>query len=230
MMKRSIRVWVGIVFAASVVLAVTPVYGVATIDFEAFTDLAPLGPVAAGDNVVTFSVGSPGAAPGILAEVGGPMTAYVPLDTPAGENAGRMFLTDEAAGPVLALDYFIEFDVPVTFLSLDLYDYRVDGGPDFGDTATLTVYSDLFTTAVAADVFVIPFPNPVDGNVETLFVAAESIRSASLIFDAPDIGTGIDNVTFSTPASPPPVPAPGALLLGGIGVGIIGCLRRRRAF
>ena len=225
-MKRSTRVWVSIVFVGGLIIAAGPTQAVTTIDFEAFTYPDPLGPVVIGGNIVTFSVGTPGASPGIIAEVDRPQTAFARWDTPAGMNAERMFLTDEAFGPSLALDYFLEFDRPVTYLSLDLYDYRVDGGPDPGDTATLTVYSDLFTTAVGADVFTIPAINPVNGNVEFLSVVAdvgESFRSASLVFDAPDIGTGIDNVTFIT------IPAPGALLLGSIGVGVLGWLRRRTA-
>lgn len=224
-MKRLARIRVNIVFAAGLIFAAGPALAVTTIDFEAFTYPDLLGPVSIGGNVVTFSVGTPGASPGIIAEVGDPRTAFVPNDSPAGANAGLMFLTDEDSGPYLGLDYFIEFDRPVSSLSLDLYDYRVDGGPAPGDTATLTVYSDLFTTAVGSDVFVIPIPNPVNGNVEFLSVVAgvgESFRSASLIFDGPDVGTGIDNVSFTT------IPAPGALALGSIGIGVVGWLRRRR--
>lgn len=223
-MKRLTRTGVTTVFLAGLILAAGPAQALTTVDFEIYKYADPLGPVAIGGNVATFSVGAPGAAPGIIAEVDKPTTAFVPWDSPAGTNAGKMFLTDELGeyGPVLALDYFIEFDKPVNYLSLDLYDYRVDGGPDLGDTATLTVYSDLFTTAVGSDIYVIPVPNPVDGSVVTLSVFADSIRSASLVFDLPDVGTGIDNIAFIT------IPAPGALALGGIGVGAIGWLRRRR--
>jgi hypothetical protein len=75
-------------------------------------------------------------------------------------------------------------------------------------------------------------PNPADGNVEVLSVLAPSgaILSASLLFvDGPDmgtsgddVGTGIDNVAFTT------VPEPGTLLL--LGSGLAGmALRRRRS-
>jgi hypothetical protein len=197
---------------------------ITTIDFEGFGDKQPYGIVVTGDNIVTFSVGSPGGGPGYTAVVGGPETAFVPMDTPVGQISGT-FLTDETAGPVLELDYYMTFAKPVSSLGLDLYDYRVDGGPKTGSTATLTVYSDLFTTSVGTDVFTVPTPNPADGNIEHLSVVNNSfnIWSASVIFDLPDVGTGIDNIEFNT------IPAPGAILLGSIGVGLVGWLRRRKA-
>jgi len=211
---------VGLVFAAR------PADAVTTIDFEGFGDVVPYGPVTTADNIVTFSVGfSPGAFVGYTAMVGNPMTAFVPSDTPAGMTAGT-FLTDEPTGPVTTYDYYIEFARPVSFVSLDLYDFRQDGGAVSGETATLTVYSDLFTTAVGTDVFTIPSVNPVDGNIEHLSVVTGSynIFSSSLVFASAsgDVGTGIDNVQFET------IPAPGAILLGSIGVGLVGWLRRRR--
>ena len=50
---------------------------------------------------------------------------------------GGFFLTDEPNGPSAALDYFIQFASPVNGLSLDLLDFRGDGGPN-NDIATLT--------------------------------------------------------------------------------------------
>ena len=218
-MKRLIR----ILLFVGLILATRPAHANTTIDFEGFGDQQPYGAVNTGDNIVTFSVGSPGAGPGYTAVDGGPMTAFVPMDTPASLTAGT-FLTDETAGPDLKLDYYFTFAKLVSSVGLDLYDYRVDGGPAIGSTATLTVYSDLFTTSVGTDVFTIPTSNPVDGNIEHLSVVSGSfnIWSASVTFDLPDVGTGIDNIEFCT------IPAPGAILLGSIGVGLASWLRRRR--
>jgi len=177
-----------------------------TIDFEAFANLTALGPVTTVTNTVTFSVTGGGTA--FVADVGAPVTAFVSLDTPATAVAGARFLTDETAGPSAALDYFMTFASPVLNLSLDLYDYRVDGGPSAGDTATLNVFSDAsFTTLVGSSVFTIPVLNPVDGNVENLSVPSPSapILSASVVFMAGDVGTGIDNVTFTTATAVAPI-------------------------
>jgi hypothetical protein len=212
---------VGMVLAASPAQA-----GMTTIDFEGLGDVTPINSIAVPGNVVTFSIVHPTGAvtPAYTAQVGGPVTAFVANDAPAGMQSGT-FLTDEAAGPNLTGEYRMEFAKPVSSLSLDLYDYRVDGGPSVGDQAILTVYSDLFGTAIGTAVFTIPAVNPVDGNIEHLAIALGSfdIISASLTFTGADVGTGIDNVSFAT------VPAPGACLLGAIGTGMVGWFRRRKS-
>ena len=218
-MRKLIRIWL----FSGLILATKPAYAITTIDFEGFGDKQPYGSVNTGDNIVTFSVGSPGAGWGYTAVVGPPRTAFEPSDTPTGMTAGT-FLTDEKAGPTLKLDYYFTFANPVSSVALDLYDYRGDGGAGIGSTATLTVYSDLFTTSVGTDVFTVPDFIPVNGNIEHLSVVNGSfnIWSASVTFDLPDVGTGIDNIEFCT------IPAPGAIMLGSIGVGLVSWLRRRR--
>lgn len=199
-----------------------------TIDFEAgFVDLQPVGVVNTATNTVTFGVGVAGpTSTGFIAAVGPPQTSFVPQDTPAGGAGGSFFLTDETNGPSASLNYFLSFAQPVLNLSLDLFDYRVDGGPAIGDTATLNVFSDAARTMlVGTSTFTIPNPNPVDGNVANLSVQNPSspILAASLTFSTGDVGTGIDNITFST------VPEPGTVLLFGSGLAGLGLWRWKKS-
>jgi len=227
-MKRRISTFVFSFFAvAAVVLSANPAQAAPTvIDFEGLGDVTPVTSIAVPGNVVTFSIIHPTGAitPAYTAQVGGTTTAFAPNDRPAGLTTGT-FLTDETQGPNLTGEYRMEFAKPVSSLSLDLYDYRVDGGPSAGDQAILTVYSDDWTTAIGTAVFTIPAVNPVDGNIEHLSInlGTHSIMSADLTFTGADVGTGIDNIAIST------VPAPGALVLGAIGSSVIGWIRRRKA-
>jgi len=228
MMKSSIRnlgvcvlVVVGLALSGSSAQA-----GTTVIDFEGLGDVTPVTSIAVPNNVVTFSIIHPTGAvtPAYTAMVGGPTTAFVPNDTPVGVTG--TFLTDEKAGPSATGEYRMQFAKPIASLSLDLYDYRVDGGPAIGDQAILTVYANGdFTGALAVDVFTIPRPNPVDGNVEHLAIdwGNFNILSATLTFTGADVGTGIDNVAFAT------IPAPGAMILGALGTGLVGWFRRRKA-
>ncbi len=194
----------------------------AVIDFESgFVDLQAVGTASAGSATATFECGA-GAPTGdcFIVGYGPPQTSFVPDDMPA-LAIGDFGLTDETNGPSAELDFFITFDRAVRDLGLDVIDYRVDGGPSIGDTATLTVYSDLaFTNLLDTVVFTIPNPNPVDGNVETLQTSASGIRSAKLVFDKPDVGVAIDNVTFR-------IPEPTSLALLGLGLLSVGAAGKR---
>jgi len=223
MVKRVLLVVAALVFAAG------PAHAISTIDFESgFSDQQHVGTVTLADNIVVFSVGYAldSRGPGYIAMVGAPpKTAFEPADTPADTSiSGDFFLTDEEFEyQSFTKNYYIEFDRAVSSVALHLYDFRVDGGPSIGDTATLTVYSDSFVTAVGTGTYTIPSPNPVDGNIAYLAVAGDlSIVSASVTFSTGDTGTAIDNIQFQT------IPAPGAILLGSIGAGLVGWLRRRR--
>ncbi len=205
----------------------SPSFGASVIDFENFADGDALGIVTLSDNAVRFSVG--GASPtglAYVAQVGPPTTAFVPNDTPALASLGSYVLTDEPSGPSLALNYFMDFLNPVTGLSLNLIDFRSDGGAGVGHTATLNVYSDLGrTNLVGQSVFTIT-SGLVDGNVETLGVVnpkGGAIRSAALIFSTGDVGTGIDNIRFVT------VPLPSAAWAGMVMLGALAGVRKARA-
>jgi len=217
------------IVAVALLLAAVPAYAISTIDFESgFSDQQAVGTVTLADNIVDFSVGYAlnSRGPGYIAMVGAPpKTAFSPDDTPADTSiSGRFFLTDEELeSQSFTKNYYIEFDRTVSSVALHLYDFRVDGGPSIGDTATLTVYSDSFVTAVGTSTYTIPSPNPVDGNIAYLAVAGKlSIVSASVTFSTGDTGTGIDNIQFQT------IPAPGAVVLASMGAGVVGWLRRRR--
>lgn len=214
---------------ACVALAAPTFAADTVIDFESgFVNVQPVGAVATADNELTFKVGTSfaTASNAYIADVGGTTTAFVPNDSlhaSYGDLAGKFFLTDETRGPSTKYNYYILFDKPVSHLSLDLYDYRNDGGPAIGDTATLTAYSDAFVTSVGTDIFEIP-RGTLDANAENLSVnVGQNIYAASVVFSVGDVGTGIDNVTFATA-----VPAPGAFILAGLGSGLVGWMRRRR--
>ena len=201
------------VLIASSVCSVTGV-SASIIDFESgFTDLSPVNTVNIAGNAVTFGVG-PSTGPigdAFIAAVGEPRSAFTvtngPSDTPTSGSPGGFFLTDTSDGTDSLSakdDYFISFANPVSSLSLDLYDYRADGGNPIGAMATLSVYSDLARTMlIDSDIFVVD-GNEDDGNVETLQVQALGILAAHLEFSqGGDTGTGIDNISFHS------VPEPG---------------------
>jgi len=217
----------GLVVVGLVLTGSSAQAGTTVIDFEGLGDVTPVTSIAVPNNVVTFSIihASGLSTPGYTAMVGGPTTAFVPNDAPVGMRTGT-FLTDETNGPRLKGEYRMQFANAVNSVGLDLYDYRVDGGPKAGDQAILTVYSDAnWTNAIGTDVFTIPAANPVDGNIEHLEVLLNGlgILSAQLSFTGADVGTGIDNVSFAT------IPAPGAMILGALGTGLVGWFRRRKS-
>jgi len=164
-------------------------------------DKKAVGAVVTATNIVTFGVGlsCDDQGTGFIANANTARTAYIPSDDiPDGAPEGLFFLSDEIAGPILALNYCISFETPVNNLSLDLYDYRQDGGASVGDVATLSVF-DAGGSPVGDDTFPIPeeTPNP---NLANLSVPSPTglISSAVLSFIDPDTGTGIDNIEFIT--------------------------------
>ncbi|MDY6989852.1 MAG: VPLPA-CTERM sorting domain-containing protein [Thermodesulfobacteriota bacterium] len=194
------------------------------IDFEGLglVEGAPLSTVTIPTNVVTFftDVGTC-----YVAEVGAPEAGFWPEDTPVGGSPGNFFLSDDLI--VHSYPYNISFSLPVSFVSLDLYDFRADQDGMIGHTATLEAFADLqMTVSVGADTFTVPSQELPDGNVVTLSVLNPSanIIAASLTYDE-DAGTGIDNIRFDTVAAP----IPSALWLLGSGlIGLVGLGRKSR--
>lgn len=195
-----------------------------TIDFESgFSDLDPVSTVSTGGTQVTFSIGPGtigGIAPAKIAEIGAPSTGFALRDgqrTAIEPLIGNFFLTDTTR---TAYNYFMEFDQLVSSLSIDILDFRADGGGAVGDTVTLNVFSDLFSTNIGSATFTIA-PGLPDPNLETLFVNLSDnlIRSASIVQSGADNGTGIDNITF-TRKVPEPSSLLGLLVLGTLGFGL----------
>ncbi len=104
-----------------------------------------------------------------------------------------------------------------TFVSVDLGDFGSDSDRLFLEVFNAGNMSLGYTDLVIPPEFV---------GMKTLSLSAPNI--AYVIFGAREAVDGssvyADNFTFN------PIPAPGAILLGGIGVGLVGWLRRRRTF
>ena len=192
-----------------------PAAGRDVIDFETgFSRLDLVSTVTTGSNALSISLSNEGET--FIANVGIPKDAFENMmdtellfDQPVGGNAGEFFLTDGVTGEN---NFLFDFDLPVSQFSLDIYDFRGDGGARPTDFASLVAYADKDrTNAVAEEVFKIPLPRPDDGATLTMSVAASSIAAVTLGFSTFDRGTGLDNITFVT------VPEPTTLLLLALG-------------
>jgi hypothetical protein len=202
------------------------------IDFDDAVSGAAYGPAVSSDGVtVTFFAGG-GAAYGALPNSVDATTTAFENNVEGGDmrNGGgdSGFLTDEAAGPVAALDYFFTFSIGIPNLSLQVLDYRGDGGAAPGATANvfLEIYSDAAGTALIgaapfnvgsllADGLVVPLA--ADGG-------GTPILSARVRFEKPDIGTGIDNLQWDDVV----IPEPGTVILFGTGLLALGAIVRKR--
>ena len=165
------------------------------IDFESgYSDGQTISTINSATNSVTISVVGGGTP--TIAEVGGPVTAFVPNDDPVGGFPGSFFLSDGSASQ--PNEYFLSFDNPISNLSIDLYDYALQAG-----SGTFTVFgSQGFTQIVGQQVF---SPSNTDGGIIFLSISDPSapILSASITFSVGDPGNGIDNISFNT------IPEPG---------------------
>jgi hypothetical protein len=215
-----------------------------SIDFSGVTDAAVFGSAAdSGVTVDFFTLNNglclasgpcapTGSAYGAIS--GAPTTAFLPDDVRAGGGDGDGFLTDEPDGPspqgpgAFTEDYLLRFDKPVHFLSLDILDYRNDGGPSVGAQAFLEVFStndwdpdNMYATPLSA-IFTLPGGTP-DGIVVNLVNNAPGgILSARVRFSQADVGTGIDNVEWAE------IPEPGTVALFGSGLLALAAFARRR--
>ncbi|TWU08974.1 PEP-CTERM motif protein [Symmachiella macrocystis] len=219
------------------------------IDFESgYSDLEIINSaIDTGDNLVTISTtGNTNSAFSYIAEVGTPPrtgfttggNAAVSDDEAVDGRAGGFFLTDDTVGDVAinSADYVFSFADGITDLSMDIFDFRVDGGAqNVGSTATamLTLFSDeAMTNIVGMTSFTADLQNqPIDGNWENLLVIADGVAvKAVLDLGGVDRGVGVDNISFTTEPPPVnPVPEPSSFVLMGLGaIGLIGFRRRQQ--
>ena len=181
-----------------------------------------------GDNSVSFyAKNNSGANKKVfVVKEGYPVDAYAPGDIIPdynGHDGGSFFLSEDRNGPSTRFNYFMDFEKGISDLSLAVYDYGAFGGPRINDYVTLFLY-DLDWNEVASDTFTLPanardLPDP---NLILLGAQTDAIAyHASVIFSKGDVGTGIDNIEFTT------VPEPGTLALLGLGLFGLTVVRRR---
>jgi len=111
----------------------------------------------------------------------------------------------------------VDFDTPMTMASIRAYD---GGGDD--DRLVLNAYDSSNNLVDSDSVGTYGYDFAFPG--ETASVSASEI--AYITFQATETYSGLffDDLTFERQV----IPAPGAILLGGIGIGLVGWLRRRR--
>ena len=139
---------------------------------------------------------------------------------------GEYFITNGSSSPKNMGDYRITFDQPVRAVSLLLYDYRADGNTQNGRPGidSVDLVGSLNGVLASTDSYTVPDPISVtnDGNIVKLQLPQSTVVNELLVrFDGSDLGTGIDQITFT------PIPEPVAFS-GLVGLlALAGILRRR---
>jgi len=194
----------------SVILMSTSVAtAVFTADPDAFSDGTDISNAFAGVTLSAVGSGWDSPSGAILAQ--DPTIESEPFTPSTGDLA---FGTDDGMFPHLfredRLQFRADFAGPVSFVSLDFIG-NDDDGDDVGvlkayDSGGSLLASD-FTSSLLSD------------EVETLSLSVGGIAYILAFGSRPET-VGIDNLQW--------IPAPGAILLGSLGVGLVGWLRRRR--
>lgn len=211
-------------FSVVAILAVvTPAYAAVTFDFEGAT-VGGVGPdyVGSANQFVTdymtavygSSVTATGAAAWTNNDVG---------DDWAGKTGTDKWLRTYGSASVTPGFFQISFDaVPVLAGSFDAYVFKATPPADFTISLYGSGYGDRYNPNAAALIYTASADFGV-GPLVGVFTSPTPV--ALMVFS--DEGwhdIGIDNLVVTSV-----VPAPGAILLGTIGAGLIGWLRRRRA-
>lgn len=115
----------------------------------------------------------------------------------------------------------ISFDVvPIVKISSDFYVFEDTEGADFTVKAYTSSYGDRYSPIASALVNQQSWDFGIGS--DSFFMSFGSPVSLLVFSDSGWNDVAIDNLAVS------PIPAPGAILLGGIGIGLVGWLKRRR--
>jgi hypothetical protein len=143
------------------------------------------------------------------------------LDSTSAGDVTWIFETDDTDATIPDLDHGGQETVTIGIGDIRWYVDR-DGNEAWSDPSLNTLHSGLYDRMVAFD---------VSNMTLTMYSGAGTIDTgdnAYLLFF--DTGSDADFQDFVVVSEGPrPIPAPGAILLGSIGAGLVGWLRRRRA-
>lgn len=211
MMERKVRIttnklsqkMLGTLAAVLVSGATAATANADSLNFEVgFTDGQALsGAISTGSNAVTFTTLDGGLM--YVGQVGKPKTAFGRKDLPGSSDVGKYFISDDNGRPLQRNEYAFSFANPITDLTLDLIDFRGDGGARPGSKAFLTLYSDAaHTQSVGVVEYDLSRPRNPNGYVQELVLRALAPgQYATLTFDVRgrlDKGIALDNFSFTT--------------------------------
>ena len=163
--------------------------------------------------------------------VGG--SIYDTGNAPPFSNSENIFITNQGgfASPEADKHINIDFPYPVSNLSFLVADIDSLAG-EVTEQLTATVF-DADGLQLDMQVHTAPDPTPRGGDGEVVLISFGTlggIRRLELVNDpiynqlgTNRIGWGVDNLSFT------PIPAPTPIVLGTLGAGLVGWLRRRKA-
>ena len=201
------------------------------IDFESgFANGQSVGSLVSGDLSLSASCGASflGSQACVVAEQGTLPTAFVsPIRHNRGfdeSRTGNASLTD-AEGTGASNNFFFISDIGLNWFSIDLLDYRMDGGAKLGDVVSINAFDHFGGALLASFAFEIA-DGWEDGNIISASLASiEKFKFIEVVHSGKDVGTAVDNISFGADASSVSEPSTIALILGGIAFAI----RRRNA-